>query len=86
MHIVAKNKKPRNQLAVEFGQRLRSLREGRGWSVSAAAEAADMAYSAYARLERGEREPSLSTLRRLAEALGCTPNDLLGYGTVRDVE
>lgn len=71
-----------NPLVAAFGQRLRLLREGKDLSVADAATAAGMAYSAYARLERGEREPSLSTLLRLAEALGCTPNDLLGYGSV----
>jgi transcriptional regulator with XRE-family HTH domain len=77
---VAKKDKPLNPLVASFGLRLRLVRERVGLSVNDAASAADMAYSAYARLERGEREPSLSTLLRLSDALGCTPNDLLGYG------
>jgi len=30
------------------------------------------------RWERGEREPSLATLRRLAQALGASAGDLVG--------
>ena len=32
----------------------------------------------------GRSEPSLATLVRIASALGCTPNDLLGVGASRE--
>ncbi len=83
---MAKKEKTVNALVTAFGRRLRLVRERVGLSVNDAATAAEMAYSAYARLERGEREPSLSTLIRLSAALGCTPNDLLGYGDVPGVK
>lgn len=77
MVAVAKKKKETNPVAVAFGLRLRERREEAGLSVQEAADASGMAYSAFARLERGEREPTISTLQRLAAALGCTPADLI---------
>jgi transcriptional regulator with XRE-family HTH domain len=74
---VAKKKKDTNPVAVAFGVRLREKREEVGLSIQDAATASGMAYSAFARLERGEREPTISTLQRLASALGCTPADLI---------
>jgi transcriptional regulator with XRE-family HTH domain len=76
--VVAKKKpKDTNPVAVAFGQLLREARERSGLSIQDAATASGMAYSAFARLERGEREPTISTLQRLATALGCEPSDLI---------
>lgn len=73
-------KKKSNPAAVVFGERLRRIREQKGLSVSDAALAAGLAYSAFHRYERGEREPSLTTLLKLATALGVSAADLLTGG------
>ena len=65
------------QSRVNFAGRLKALRER---SVLEQKELADMVAvnkSQISQYERGELEPSLSTLRRLVEALGVSPNDLL---------
>ena len=64
--------------ASEFGAQLRAIRLERGWSQHTLADRADMQPKHVSRLETGERaDPRLSTLRRLAEALGCEPGRLL---------
>lgn len=61
-----------------LGSRLAKLRELRGMSLSATADAAGIAKSYLAKLERGEVEnPGLKTLDGVARALGVTLADLL---------
>jgi transcriptional regulator with XRE-family HTH domain len=69
---------------------LKSLREKKGWSVRALAKRAGMSYTYVSNVENGKVDPSLSALKRLAEALGVTVSKLvqeprtktrrLGYG------
>jgi transcriptional regulator with XRE-family HTH domain len=59
---------------------LRKIRERQGYSIRALAEKVGMAYPALFRLESGEADPRLSTLRRLAKALNVTVADLIGEG------
>lgn len=60
------------------GARVRALRQASGRTAMAVAEAAGMARSNFARLEAGTHEPRLSTLRRVAEALGVPLDALVG--------
>lgn len=53
-----------------FAARLRSLRTEAALSVSQLAGRADLTREAVRLLERGRREPSLETARKLARALG----------------
>ena len=57
---------------------LRQIREARGYSLRALADKVGMAYPALFRLETGEADPRLSTLRRLAKALNVAVADLIG--------
>ncbi|WP_063048109.1 helix-turn-helix transcriptional regulator [Nocardia vulneris] len=57
------------RLAYELGRSVRQMREGKGWSQTTLAEAADMTQSAVARFEAGGTIPSLIVLERLAHAL-----------------
>jgi transcriptional regulator with XRE-family HTH domain len=59
---------------------LRQIRERQGYSIRALAGKVGMAYPALFRLESGEADPRLSTLRRLAKALNVTVADLIGEG------
>jgi transcriptional regulator with XRE-family HTH domain len=52
-----------------FGERLKSLREARGWSQQQLADAAGVSQVGLSKWERGLREPLWSAVIRLAAAL-----------------
>jgi len=56
--------------SVDVGNRLRVLREERGLSQRGLATASDLSPNALSQIERGNVSPSVSTLNRLASALG----------------
>ena len=64
--------------AKEFAERLRSMRDRRGWTQADLAAESTVTAAAISQIETGEREPSFSTIVKLANALGTTPNDLMG--------
>ena len=53
----------------DVGRRLRELRQRRGLTQRALAQACDLSTNAIGLIERGESSPSVSTLNRLAQAL-----------------
>lgn len=61
----------------EFGQKLKRLREDRGLSLRELAHQADSSSQNIHKIEKGKRNPSLTTICRLARALGVQPGDLL---------
>ena len=65
-------------VVVKIGDRLRDLRVRRALTQEELAEKADVGTSTVARLERNESEPHMSTLRKLARALGVDPAELIG--------
>ena len=64
-------------LALAFGQTVRRVRESAGVAQKALALIAEMDRSYLGRLERGEKQPSLNVVFRLAVALGVVPGDLV---------
>lgn len=65
----------------EFARRLRELRVPRGFRTARSlARTLDIDENRYTRYERAEVEPDLDMIRRICEALGVTPNELLGVG------
>ena len=59
-------------------ERMRELRDKLGLTQDEAAKRAGFASrQAWNNLENGRQEPSLSTLERIAKALGVKPKDLL---------
>ena len=66
--------------ARQFGKRLRTLREAAGRSQADVAKRAGLSRVFVNQLEAGTRDPSLSTLTRLAKALGVTLAELLAAG------
>jgi transcriptional regulator with XRE-family HTH domain len=60
-----------------FGARLRKLRDGRGWSVEALAEATGQTPDFIEQVEADEISPPVSFLLRLAGALGVDPGTFL---------
>ncbi len=59
---------------------LRQIRETQGLSQRALAKAAGITQAALFRLESGETDPRLSTLRALAKGLGVTVAEIIGEG------
>ena len=60
-----------------FARNLKRARESGGLSQEALADKAGMHRNEISLLERGEREPKIGTVARLAKALGVKSADLL---------
>jgi transcriptional regulator with XRE-family HTH domain len=60
-----------------LGQRIRELRKERGMSQTELAEKSDVSLITISRIERGERDPHVMTLARIARGLGVQPFELL---------
>jgi transcriptional regulator with XRE-family HTH domain len=60
-----------------FGERLRAIREAQGLSLEQLGARTGVHWTAIGRLERGKREPRLTTVLRLAEGLGVDPGELV---------
>lgn len=58
--------------------RLRSIREGKGVSLRGLKKLSGVAVATLARIEAEGYDPRLSTLRRIAKALGVTVAELIG--------
>jgi transcriptional regulator with XRE-family HTH domain len=64
-------------VARAFGRVLRTARLARGLTQEALAEAAGIDRTYPSLLERGLREPTLTVILQLANALHCSPTDLV---------
>ncbi|HLN17533.1 MAG TPA: helix-turn-helix transcriptional regulator [Acidimicrobiales bacterium] len=70
-------------LQIRFGRNLLAYREAKGLSQEAMADYLGVHRTYIGSLERGERNPSLRTVERLAEQLGVDPLSLLEKGGKR---
>jgi transcriptional regulator with XRE-family HTH domain len=61
-----------------FGSNLKALRNARSWTQDHLGERADLNPKYVGEMERGERNPSLDVVWRLARALGVDAAELLG--------
>jgi transcriptional regulator with XRE-family HTH domain len=59
------------------GQRLRQLRVERALSLRALGERSGVTFATINNLENGNRPARLATIRKLAEALGVEPKELM---------
>jgi transcriptional regulator with XRE-family HTH domain len=66
-----------NRLMEVNGVRLRQLRRERAWSQRDLARQSGVSQDTITRLETGQREAQPRTMRRLAEALGVEPRELM---------
>jgi transcriptional regulator with XRE-family HTH domain len=67
----------RMQAVVYIGDRLKDLRIRRALTQEELAAKADIGKNTVNRIERNLTEPHMSTLRKLAQALGVEPHELL---------
>jgi transcriptional regulator with XRE-family HTH domain len=63
--------------SIAFGFVIRSLRKSRNISQEKLADSCDLDRTYISLLERGLRQPSLSTIFSLADALSSTPSELI---------
>lgn len=66
-------------LQTAFGQRVREIRKARGWSQEELAHRAGLHYTYVGGIERGERNPALVNIGRIARALGVAPGELFEF-------
>ncbi len=67
-----------NLVIVSFGGTVRRRRKALGLSLEKLAERADLSPNYLGTIENGRRDPSLSTVEKIADALGAAPGELLG--------
>ncbi len=65
------------ELVVYVGDNLKKLRVLNALTQAELAQKAGLTLAAVARIERNEAEPRMTTLRKLAEALGVDPPELV---------
>ena len=63
-------------LLLKFGDRLRHFRTGKKWSLAHLAGVSNLDIKFIHRLELGQKEPCLGTLKRLSVALGISIGEL----------
>ncbi len=61
-----------------FGEKIKELRQLKGWSQKTLAEKIEQAQSAIVYWERNECEPTISSLKRLCEVFDVSADYLLG--------
>jgi len=69
--------KKKAEACQSFGRTMRRLREDLGLSQEALADIAHVHRTYIGGIERGERNPTLTTIQRIAKALSVHPRDLL---------
>ncbi len=69
--------------SVEVGPRLKELRASQDMSMRALAQRSGLSANALSMIERGRASPSVSTLNKLAEALGISITEFFGEVAVR---
>jgi len=75
-------RQPASEAQAQLGERVRRLREERGWSQEGFAHEGGLGRSFAGAIERGEKDVRLSTLTKLARALGVSLSQLLkGIGS-----
>lgn len=72
-----------NAISVNVGARLRELRTDRGLSIRGLARQSSLSANALSMIERGKTSPSVSTLYKLADALGIPITAFFGNETKR---
>jgi transcriptional regulator with XRE-family HTH domain len=72
---------------MRIGEKIQRLRGQRHWSQADLAELSGVKQSLLSRIERGSRpNPTADVLRKLAKALGCTTDYLVGMHEDEDTE
>jgi|GEM_PF-1246429 len=76
-HPYVKREANPHKLAVRFGKKCRQVRHEHGLSQLDMVRYADFSLSHYQKIERGDLDPRLTTIKRLADAFGVSMAELL---------
>lgn len=79
VHRKAREKGMSNLYFIQVGEEIRRRRLALGWSLEQLADACGITRNYLGTVERGRRDPHVSTLLSIARALGCTITELLGH-------
>ncbi|MDD3007196.1 MAG: Ig-like domain-containing protein [Candidatus Pacebacteria bacterium] len=71
---------------MNFGSRLKQIRENQMLSASKLSKQSGLSQSFIWRIESGEKQPTLETLRKLSQGLGISLGELLGEGLLSEPE
>lgn len=69
----------KDQRLVQFGGRVRTFREEKGWSVSDIVSRGNIGKSDLIAIESGSRSFSFTTLLELCKSLEVSPSELLNF-------
>lgn len=72
--------------AFHFGQRLRSFRKQRGWSLEGAAKMVGVPASTLSRIENRKMSPTLELTQKIVRSMGLHPYDVLARDARTDYE
>ena len=67
------------EILKEFGARVRELRKAKGFSQEKLAQKSHLHYTYIGAVERGERNPSLLSIQKIAEGLGVEITSLFYF-------
>ena len=73
-------------IKMNIGDKIKKAREAKGLSQKEVATALKMDQSQYSKLEKDKTDPSVSTLAKVAKALGSQLSDLFSNDLLRDVD
>ena len=63
----------------QFGKNIREVRENGGFTQQQVADRASMHVNYYARIERGEENPSFETLKKIMKALKIKSSEVMPF-------
>ena len=69
---------------VDFARIVKGFREGQGWTQGQMADFLTVNQGSVSRYEKGRGEPTASTILKVCDALGTTPNELLLGGEPKE--
>ena len=64
---------------MSFGRTVRRRRKALGFTLEKLAELTELSPNYLGTIENDRRDPSLSTVERIAKSLGASPGELLGF-------
>jgi transcriptional regulator with XRE-family HTH domain len=67
------------QLLIDFGENLKRIREANGHTLRSLSAECEIDYSDISKIEKGQRNITLTTLFDLAQALDVKPDTLLKF-------
>ncbi len=73
-------------IKIEFGKKIRRMRQNRGLTQEELAEAIDISQRALSAIERGENFVTSDTINKLLPALNTTTEELFATSHLRDPE